>query len=326
MSFCEEEKGGIPVKVLVTGGAGFIGSHVVDQLVLCNHQVVIVDDVSSGNWRNALDSVVKYPISITSPDLHRVFEHEQPEVVYHLAAQTDMQRSIREPLYDAYVHILGTLQLLECCQLYGVRKIIYSSSASVYGNPQYLAVDEEHPITPLSAYGQSKFTPETYIRLYHEQCRSLKYTILRYGNVYGERQSPATEDSVVSVFMNNMLLSRDSAIFGNGTQTRDFIHVRDAARANVLTLESPDNQVLNISSGEPTRIIDLYKQLQLLTNGNDPVFKNKRLGEIEHIYLRRDLAREQLGWEPLITLTDGLAATYEYYKQQLHVNSEAVVI
>lgn len=306
------------MKVLVTGGAGFIGSHVVDQLVQANHQVVVVDDGSTGDWRHTPDRVVKYPISITSPDLNKVFEQEMPEVVYHLAAQIDVQRSQREPLFDAYMNIIGTLQVLECCQFYGVRRIVYSSSAAVYGNPQYLAVDEEHPISPLSAYGLSKYTPETYIRLYHEQCRSLEYTVLRYANVYGERQIPKGEGGVVSIFVDNMLQHRQSAIFGDGTQTRDFVHVRDVARANVLALEAEGNQVVNISTCEPTSVTELYKQLQMLTGGPEALYKNKRFGDIEHSYLSNALARERLGWEPLIPLIDGLTKTYEYSKQQLY--------
>ncbi|MCR8844168.1 GDP-mannose 4,6-dehydratase [Paenibacillus sp. SC116] len=302
------------MNVLVTGGAGFIGSHVVDQLLQANHNVIVIDDGSSGNVANVPNEAKLYKMSIMDEQLTEVFEQEQPDAIVHMAAQIDVQRSIREPIFDAEVNIVGTIRLLQCCEKYHVSRFIYSSSAAAYGNPQYLAIDELHPIAPMSAYGISKYTPERYIKMYHEQLPDLQYSILRYANVYGERQISKGEGGVVSIFVDQMLNNRRPIIYGDGNQTRDFVHVEDVARSNVLALTSEGSMTVNISTGEPTSVIELYRQLQAHTGVDDPIYLEPRTGDIEHSYLDNAKARNRLGWEPTIDLQAGLARTLAYTK------------
>ncbi|TVX91800.1 NAD-dependent epimerase/dehydratase family protein [Paenibacillus agilis] len=303
------------MNVLVTGGAGFIGSHVVDQLLQANHNVVVIDDGSSGNMANVPREAKLYSMSIMDDQLTEIFEQEQPDAVIHMAAQIDVQRSIREPIFDAEVNIVGTIRLLQCCERHEVSRFIYSSSAAAYGNPQYLPVDEGHPIEPMSAYGISKYTPERYIKMYHEQLPDLQYSILRYANVYGERQISKGEGGVVSIFIDHMLNNKRPIIYGDGNQTRDFVHVEDVARSNVLALTSEGSMTVNISTGEPTSVIELYRQLQAHTGVGDPIFSEPRTGDIEHSYLDNTKARNRLGWEPTIDLQAGLARTLAYTRE-----------
>ncbi|MBD8498328.1 NAD-dependent epimerase/dehydratase family protein [Paenibacillus arenosi] len=300
------------MNILVTGGAGFIGSHVVDQLLLANHNVIVIDDGSSGNVANVSSEAKLYTMSIMDDQLNEVFEQEQPDAIIHMAAQIDVQRSLREPIFDAEVNIVGTIRLLQCCEKYRVSRFVYSSSAAAYGNPQYLAIDERHPIAPMSAYGISKYTPERYIKMYHEQLPDLQYSILRYANVYGERQVSKGEGGVVSIFVDHMLDNRRPIIYGDGNQTRDFVHVEDVARSNVLALTSEGSMTVNISTAEPTSVNELYRHLQAHTGVDDPIYLESRIGDIEHSYLDNTKARNRLGWEPTIDLQTGLARTLTY--------------
>jgi UDP-glucose 4-epimerase len=268
------------MKVLITGGAGFIGSNIADLLIENGYEVVIVDNLSTGKHEFINKKAVFYNKDITDDDLHEVFEKEKPDYVIHQAAQIDIQKSIKEPVFDAKVNILGTVNLLECSKSYKVKKIIYASSAAVYGDPEYLAIDEKHKVDPISYYGISKHTPEHYFEVYR-QLYGLKYTILRYANVYGIRQDPKG--------------------------------VKDVAKANLLALEKGDNEIVNISTNKPTSINELIDLMnKIMGTSLKPIYAEPRKGDIVHSYLDNKKALDVLGWKP--SLEEGLRETIEYYR------------
>ncbi|WP_019907474.1 SDR family oxidoreductase [Thermoanaerobacter indiensis] len=305
------------MKVLVTGGTGFIGSHIVDLLIENGHGVVIVDNLSTGKEEFINKKAIFYKKDITDDDLYEIFKKEKPDYVIHQAAQIDVQKSIDNPLFDAKVNILGTVNLLEYCRKSGVKKIVYASSAAVYGNPECLPIDEGHKINPISYYGISKHTPEHYFEVY-SQLYGLKYTILRYANVYGIRQDPKGEGGVISIFIDKMLKGERPIIFGDGNQTRDFVYVKDVAKANLLALEKGDNEVVNISTNKPTSINELVDLMNKIMNTSlMPIYAEPRKGDIMHSYLDNKKALDVLGWRPEYSLEDGLRETIEYYRVKL---------
>ncbi|TXK76899.1 NAD-dependent epimerase/dehydratase family protein [Paenibacillus sp. N3.4] len=303
------------MKILVTGGAGFIASHIVDALIELQHEVAIVDNFSTGKEAFVNAKAILYKKDILDAELSLVFRDFSPEIVIHHAAQIDVQTSMRNPSRDAEINIIGTIKLLEACRNSGVRKIIYASSAAVYGDPAYLPVDESHPIAPLSSYGISKHTPEQYLKVFSD-LYSLDYTILRYANVYGGRQDPKGEGGVVSIFLEKMLQGLQPVIFGDGEQTRDFIYVKDIARANIAALHSGSKCIYNISCNLQTSINELYNRLALLSNYRDnPIYKVGRSGDIIHSCLDNSAALRDLQWEPIYTLVHGLKETFDYYSR-----------
>lgn len=308
------------LKVLVTGGAGFIASHIVDQLIDMNVQVVIVDNLSTGNLDNINDRAEFYQVDITHEKLDEIFEMEKPDYVIHHAAQIDIQCSLRDPLYDAKVNILGTINVLQSCINHGVKKVIYASSAAVYGNPHYLGVDEGHPVQPMSFYGISKHTPEHYIQVFSD-LYGLKYTILRYANVYGIRQDPKGEGGVISIFVDKMIKGESPIIYGDGEQTRDFIYVKDIASANLAALYQGDGEIINISCNTQTSVNELFTLMNSIINKEiQPIYKDARQGDILHSYLNNTRAQELLNWKPQYSLESGLIETVEYY-QKKHITS-----
>lgn len=313
------------MNILVTGGAGFIGSNIVDLLIDNGYDVIVVDNMSTGKKENINKKARFYNIDITDDDLYKVFEDEKIDIVIHHAAQIDIQRSINDPVFDAKVNIVGTINLLECCIRYGIKKIVYASSAAVYGDPEYLGVDEEHKVNPISYYGISKHTPEHYIKVYNE-LYGLKYTILRYANVYGIRQDPKGEGGVISIFIDKMLNGERPVIFGDGNQTRDFIYVKDVAKANLLALEKGDNEIINISTNKATTINELVEIMnKFMEEPLKPIYKEPRKGDILHSYLDNKKAKDVLGWKPDYELEDGLKETIEYYKLK-YANDEVAVV
>lgn len=302
------------MKVLVTGGAGFIGSHIVDQLVEKGDQVVIVDNISSGRKENINEKARFYQIDITDSDLLNVFERERPEAVIHQAAQIHVHTSVKEPMFDATVNILGTINLLEACRKTGVKKVVYASSAAIYGNPEYLPIDEKHPVAPLSGYGVSKYTPEHYFAIYR-QLYGLNYTILRYANVYGLRQDPRGEGGVISILVDKYLRRELFTVFGDGEQTRDYIYVGDVARANIMALSQGDGEVFNVGTGVSTSLNEVVKRFNEIAGYENKVeYGPEREGDIKHSYFNNGKIRRVLGWQPEVTLEEGLRKTYEYYQ------------
>jgi len=303
------------MKVLVTGGAGFIGSHIVDTLVQQGHKVAVVDNLSTGFTRNLNPRTEFYEMSICDSRLAEVFQREKPEVVNHQAAQMVIQKSVADPVFDAEQNILGSLNLILNCIRFGVKKIIYASSGgAVYGEPQYLPADESHPVNPIAQYGVSKHTVEHYLHLYGVQS-DLDYVILRYSNVYGERQNPEGEAGVVAIFARQMLQGQRPTIFGTGDKTRDYTYVADIVRANFLAMQSNTRGIYNIGTAVETSDQQMYDTLaELLNYQGTPNYEDVRKGEIYRIYLDNSKARKELGWQPQFSLRDGLIQAINYYK------------
>lgn len=306
------------LKLLVTGGAGFIGSHVVDALIEGGHQVVVVDDLSSGAQANLNPKAHFYKLNITSPRLERVIAQERPEIVNHHAAQISVNLSLGKPLLDARSNILGSLNLLECCRRYGVRKLIYASSGGAcVGEPENLPVDEAHPVNPLSPYGVSKHVVEHYLYLYG-LLYGLQHTTLRYANVYGPRQDPSGEAGVVAIFIGRMLRGEPVIINGSGEQERDFIYASDVVEANLLALEKGDGGLYNLGSGVGTSVNEIFQRLaRLMGYRRSPEHGPPLPGEVFRIYLDVTKARRELGWEPRVSLEEGLARTVDYFRALL---------
>lgn len=302
-------------KILVTGGAGFIASHIVDKLIKNGDKVVVVDNLSTGREENLNKEAIFYNVDILDDSLRKVFEIEKPDCVIHHAAQIDVQRSIRQPMDDARVNVSGTINILECCKEYNVKKIVYASTAAVYGEPKYLGIDEKHPVAPISYYGISKHTPEHYIKVY-SSLYGIKYTILRYANAYGIRQDPKGEGGVISIFVDKLLEEGTPIIFGTGEQTRDFIYVKDIVEANVLAVSKGDNNIFNIGTGVATSINELFNSMKEIAGAKvEPVYKEARKGDILHSYFDISKAKEMLGWSPKYSLKDGLKETICFYKE-----------
>jgi UDP-glucose 4-epimerase len=304
------------VKILVTGGAGFIGSHVVDTFIANGHEVVIVDDLSTGRRSNLNPTATFYQIDIRSDDLSEVFEKEKPQVVDHHAAQMDVRRSVVDPLFDADVNVLGSIKLIELSREHGVERFIYiSTGGAVYGEPEYLPCDEAHPINPICPYGASKHTVEHYLYMYHE-LYGLDYVVLRYPNVYGPRQDPHGEAGVVAIFTGLMLKGDQVVINGDGDQERDFVFVGDCARANLLALTTQNsNTIFNLGEGKPTTVNDVYRELKDITDYPlSAVHGPAKVGETRRIYLEAKKAAQELDWQPSVGLSEGLTATVEYFK------------
>jgi UDP-glucose 4-epimerase len=305
------------MKVLVTGGAGFIGSHVVDQFVNQGNEVVVVDDLSTGRLANLNPAATFYELDIRSPELAAVFERERPDYVNHHAAQMDVRRSIVDPLFDADVNIRGSINLLENARQFLVKRFIYiSTGGAVYGEPVYLPCDEAHPINPICPYGASKHTVEHYLYMY-QQNYGLDYNVLRYPNVYGPRQDPHGEAGVVAIFTGQMLDNKQVTINGDGEQERDFVYVGDCARANLLvTTGSQVNQIYNLGFGIGTNINEIFRVLKKVTGyRQEAVHGPAKLGETRRIYLDAGKARQELGWEPSVGLEEGLEETVEYFRK-----------
>ncbi len=304
------------MKVLVTGGAGFIGSHIVDAFLSAGHQVCVVDDLSTGFRHNLAPGVQLHEVDIRDARLAEVFESEKPEIVSHQAARANVRESFDKPLLYAEVNVVGSLNVLECCRRFGVKKVIYAcTGGAVYGPPQQLPVSEDHSINPLDPYGASKHHVEHYLHLYHQNF-GISFTSLRYPNVYGPRQNPYGEAGVVAIFARQMLDNGRPVINGTGDQERDFVNVLDIARANLLALNKGDGEILNIGSGQGTSVNTVFSALADFTNfAGDAVYGPAKAGEVYKIYLNADRARKILGWEQTVGLREGLGATVEYFRK-----------
>lgn len=305
--------GGAFMKVIVTGGAGFIGSHIVDLLIENKHEVVVVDSLVHGKKENINKQAKFYCMDICDLNIRKVFEKEKPEVVIHEAAQISVVKSIENPIFDANINIIGTLNILECCRKYGVKKIIYPALAASFGEPKYLPIDEKHPLEMISAYGVSKHTMEHYLDVY-KKLYNLDYIVLRYANVYGPRQDSTGEGGVVSIFAEKMLRDESPYIFGDGTNTRDFVFVKDVAKANYMAMLTDKVGIYNVSTNTKISINQLFQYFNVMLRKNlKPMYTSKRKGDIEHSYMSFEKIYDVLGWKPAYDIVTGLKETIEYY-------------
>jgi len=306
------------MKVLVTGGAGFIGSHLVDRLVQEGHEVIIVDNLVTGKRRNINRAARFYKLDVQSWRLERVFRNERPNVVMHLAAQMDVRKSVEDPMFDAQVNILGTLNVLQQAVKHGVRKVVFSSSGgAIYGEQETYPAPESHVTKPMSPYGLSKLCGEQYLS-YYQRSSGLQVVSLRYANVYGPRQDPEGEAGVVAIFIQKLLNNEQAVINGNGRQTRDFVFVEDVVEANLAVMGQDTQGTYNVGTGVETSINDLFRILIQHTGSTcKEVHGPAKKGEQARSVIDSTRLRHELSWDPKADLSDGLKKTVEYFRERL---------
>ena len=311
-----------PVKVLVTGGAGFIGSHIADRLISDGHEVAVVDSLVGGTRENLASALANgarlHEMDIRDRDLGALLAAERPEVVMHLAAQIDVRISVADPAHDADVNIAGSLNLFEAARAAGMRKVILASSGGcIYGEPTTLPVKETYRGTPDSPYGISKKVLHDYLAFYRS-AHGIDFTVLALGNVYGPRQDPSGEAGVVAIFLGAMLEDRKPVIYGDGRQTRDFVHVSDIVDAFARAIDKGSGAVFNIGTGIETTVLELWNACARSVDYRGEVqFAPPRLGELERIALDAGRAKRRLGWTPLMSIDAGIADTAEWVRSGL---------
>lgn len=302
------------LKVLVTGGAGFIGSHVTDALIEKGYDVVIVDDLSNGTVANVNPKARLFQNDIRDTAVGEIFSKEKPDYVFHFAAQASVNRSVEDPIFDASVNIIGSLNILNNCVKYKVKKIMFSSTGgAIYGDAEIVPTPENYYPKPESPYGIAKLTVENYLRYFHKQFK-LEYGILRYANVYGSRQKNHGEAGVIPIFIEKLMNGETPLIFGDGYQTRDYVHVSDVVRANMMLFESDSVDTYNVGTGHQTTVNELFG---LLRDELSPETKEKHVDKFTGVpvsCLSYSKIKEDLGWEPAMTLIDGLEETVAWMR------------
>ena len=305
------------MRILVTGGAGFIGSHVVDRFLERGHEVAVLDNLSSGVRELVNPAARLSEADITdAAAVEQCFAGFRPEVVDHHAAQIDVRRSVADPVFDAGTNILGALGLLQACTRHGVRKFVYASTGgALYGEGRQLPATEDHPVNPESPYGVSKHTLEHYLFLW-KLLHGLDYTVLRYPNVYGPRQNPHGEAGVNAIFILLMLQGKRPHIFGTGEQVRDYLYVMDVVEANERALALGSGEMVNLGTGIGTSVNDIFRELKAIVGFvGEPVYEEARPGEVQRIYLDATRAGKVLGWTPRMSFRDGLAQTVDWSRR-----------
>ncbi len=303
------------MKFLVTGGAGFIGSHVVDRLIQEGNEVVVVDNLSTGKRKQVNKKAVFYKLDIQSKKVDKVFRNERPRILIHLAAQMNVRHSTENPLFDAQVNILGTINLLEHAVRHGVRKVTFASTGgAIYGEQEVFPAPENHRTEPVSPYGISKLAGEKYLA-YFANATGLRFVALRFANVYGPRQDSEGEAGVVAIFAKKMLQNEQPIINGTGKQTRDFIYVDDVVEAILVTLGEDVQGIFNVGTGQETTINEGYRILKELTNSQcKDLFGAAKKGEQYRSVLDVRKIRETFGWDPQTSFQEGLKKTVEFFK------------
>lgn len=299
-------------KVIVTGGAGFIGSHLVDRLISMGIEVLVIDNLSSGSEKNLNKNAEFLKKDICDQDIDKAIEKYSPSFIFHLAAQIDVRKSLADPLWDEGINIRGTLNLLEAAVKAKVKKIIFSSTGgAIYGEAKY--ADEKLLPRPLSPYGVAKLSCENYLRVYSEW-KNVPFTSLRYGNVYGPRQDPYGEAGVVAIFCNQLIKDEKSILYGQGAMIRDYIYVLDVVEANIMAMDRGEGGTYNIGTGKPTTVLELFSLLKDISGKDfEPKLAEAREGEISEIYLNCGKAKKELKWEYKTVFKDGLQDTYKWF-------------
>ncbi|MCX7796104.1 MAG: NAD-dependent epimerase/dehydratase family protein [bacterium] len=301
------------MRILVTGGAGFIASHIVDAFIASGHTVGVIDNLSSGKRENINPNATFFEIDITDrTKLEEVFKSFRPDIINHHAAQINVRRSVEDPIFDATVNIIGSLNLLELSKEYGVKRFIFASTGgAIYGDVGGIA-DESTPTAPISPYGASKRSVEIYLGYYHSVF-GLDYVALRYANVYGPRQDPFGEAGVVAIFSERILSDKPCIVYGDGEQTRDYVYVMDVVEANIKALSSPVG-IYNIGTGKETSVNELIEVLKIVSGRNfSVVYDAPRPGEVRRIALNCEKANKLLNWTPKTSIIDGIRETFNYF-------------
>jgi UDP-glucose 4-epimerase len=303
------------MKIMLTGGAGFIGSHVADLLIEEGHQIIIIDNLSTGKEANINPSASFYQLDVLDESLEDIFIQEKPEIVNHHAAQINVRESVINPIQDLEINIRGSVRLFELSRKYGVKKVVFASSGgAIYGEQSHFPADEDHPLKPLSPYGVSKLAGENYL-YYYEQNFGLPSVSLRYANVCGPRQDPFGEAGVVAIFAQKMLTGQQPIINGSGEQTRDYVCVEDVARINLIVLKDKVTGQFNVGTGKETTVNHLFQKIKSLTHSEvREVHGEPKKGEQLRSVLSAEKAKRVLGWEPLIKLDEGLKKTVNFFK------------
>ncbi|MBM3282887.1 NAD-dependent epimerase/dehydratase family protein [Candidatus Gottesmanbacteria bacterium] len=306
------------MRILVTGGAGFIASHIVDAYISVGNRVVVIDNLSSGKKQFINNKAKFYQIDIRNETaVKEIINKEKPEIINHHAAQISVRSSVEEPMNDLEINLFGLLNLIESSKRIGLKKFIFASSGGVvYGEAKILPTSEDyHPLTPLSPYGVTKLTSELYLQYYY-QTSNIPYVALRYGNVYGPRQNPHGEAGVVAIFAKKMLKGETPTINGDGKQTRDYVYIKDVVRANSSALQARGSGSLNIGTGIQTNVIAIFKHLQGILKTNLKVkYGPAKIGEQRNSCLDCQMAQRVLGWNAKVDLKNGLKETVEYFQQ-----------
>ena len=309
------------MKILVTGGAGFIASHIVDKYIELGHDVVVIDNLSSGFKHNVNPKAKFYEVDIRSKELEQIFKDEKPEIVNHHAAQISVPVSVKEPEFDAEVNAVGFLNILQNCVKYKVKKVIFiSSGGAVYGEAEEYPTTESYDPKPLSPYAIHKYVSEKYLYFYNHQY-GLKYTVLRYANVFGPRQIPHGEAGVVSIFITNFRDNKKTYLYAFDEEPdgmiRDYVFVRDIVNANVLALDRGELDAFNIGTGIETTTGQLYREIALQMNTQiEPVREGARPGDIRRSCLNIEKAKSEFGWEPKFSLPVGVKETIDFFMKK----------
>jgi UDP-glucose 4-epimerase len=304
------------LRIIVTGGAGFIGSHVVDAYLAAGHEVLVLDSLwehGGGRRENVPDGAAFVQADIRDDEVARVFAEFRPELVNHHAAQHSVAISARDPIYDARVNVVGLLNVLENAVKAGARKVIFASSGATFGNPEKFPITDDTPQRPTSPYGITKMVAEHYLRFFKDE-KGLDFTALRYGNVYGPRQDPNGEAGVISIFIGAFLQGRGVKIFSDGEQTRDYVYCGDVARANIEAIERGAGECYVIGTGVKTSVNAIYRTLVDITGFQAPIeHLPRRPGDAQDAQFDAARAGRDLGWRPSMALRDGMRATYDYF-------------
>jgi UDP-glucose 4-epimerase len=306
------------MRILVTGGAGFIASHVADAFIAAGHQVSIIDDLSGGKRENVNPKATFHHVDVQDPAAAEIIRRERPEVLCHHAAQMDVRRSVADPVFDARVNVLGLLNLLETGRQHGLKRVLFASTGgAIYGEQEVYPAPETHKTEPVSPYGITKLASERYLFFYHV-AYGISYVALRYANVYGPRQNPHGEAGVVAIFAEKFLRGEQPIINGDGTQTRDYVYIGDLVRANLAALTADFSGAVNLGTGVETDVNTIFRHLRRLCGSPaDERHGPAKPGEQQRSSIDSALAQRVLGWRPEMGLEDGLRATVEFFRQRL---------